>query len=129
MIRLDEVQKQNHPVLQDSQDLSVAYEMHASKCDVNSGERIADDVPPPVVKNSQNSAKVNELQGTTEAVVAVCDSSDSNVQGSQCISFHDILYKVKQSKHCRRISDKVILNSVRYVHRFCIMSSNSSSQL
>ena len=54
-----------------------------------------------------NGAQVIELQDNGDQV--------QSPQNLQSISFHDITYEVKQSKHCRRISNRVILNSVRYV--------------
>ena len=64
-------------------------------------------IPVYVIMELSNGAQVIELQDNGDQV--------QRSQNLQSISFHDITYKVKQSKHCRRISNKVILNSVRYV--------------
>lgn len=97
--------------------------------------------------NPDDNSKVTEAQetltthsdshvktGTNEVIIEVCDRNtqdkppnvhgDSNIRGSQCISFQDVTYKVKQSKHCKRISSKVILNSVRYGHRLHFLISH-----
>ena len=124
VVRLDadEGQKQNDSVVQDSENLIVACEMH---------EKVADEAPPLVVQtevteqgNSTTHSDSQVKKGTSiEVTITVHNRNiqgelpvhvDSNAQGSQSnISFQDITYKVKQTKHCRRIRSKVILNSVR----------------
>jgi hypothetical protein len=44
---------------------------------------------------------------------AVQDHPTVQARSPQNISFHDITYKVKQRRHCRRIKSKVILDSCR----------------
>ena len=139
VVRLDadEGQKQNDSVVQDSENLIVECEMHDCKAsggetgDTATLEKVADEVPPLVVQtevteqgNSTTHSDSQVKKGTSiEVTITVHNRNiqdelpvhvDSNAQGSQSnISFQDITYKVKQTKHCRRIRSKVILNSVR----------------
>ena len=134
VVRLDadEVQKWSGSVVQDSQNFCKMHTSSGEAGDNAALEMVADVVPqaPPVVQSSGS-----ELQGTlithsdsqvkngtmTEATIAVHDSNElsmhggSDIRGSQCIGFQDITYQVKQSRCCRRISNKVVLNSVRYI--------------
>lgn len=62
-----------------------------------------------IAMEQSNAAEVHEVAGELTAH----ENLKPSPHHLYTICFHDITYEVKQRKYCRRISDKVILNSVR----------------
>jgi hypothetical protein len=91
-----------------------------SRSDSQSSQNLSDgdihDVDPKAIVHMAQWSSSNGNEVVDLHDVDIQEHSNATVHEDpmvQNISFHDITYKVKQRKHCRRISSKVILNSCR----------------